>query len=466
MGLLDPLSRLLDPGGRRARRVWSSGGHAHIEVRPVDPSELERFAERLEAKLGDHHAVHWAEAVGTVGRVVVAFDEQAASADELVESVESVEEEFGVQGQPFGSDEPPHPADIEPLLRTGAMVGGAAVGLGIATVRRVARLPPIPFAGYAAAGLSALEHQPRLRRLVEHGLGSRPAEVVLGLGNGVMQGVAGSPLGPIVDMAQRSARLAELSARRRLWLEREPTLWEAPSGHPKAGSDAGPREVPLDGGPIEAFADGALAASVGGAGITLATTRSLARAAAVLQAGLPKAAYYGREGFAAHVGRMLTARGVLPLDPGALRRLDRVNCVVIDEGVLLSDELELSEIVMVPSADTDGAADTDDAGRRAKALFAGRAPGAVRRRGGWTLAPMDRLGLEAPPGRKRAAARLAKRGVLLGLVRRHVLVALTGSRPRLRAGATELLAAARLAGLDVVIAGRDDAVASRLGCER
>jgi cation-transporting ATPase I len=466
MGLLDSLSRLLDPGGRRARRVWSSGGHAHIEVRPVDPSDLERFAERLEAKLGDHHAVHWAEAVGTVGRVVVAFDEQAASADELVESVESVEEEFGVQDQPFGSDEPPHPADIEPLLRTGAMVGGAAVGLGIATVRRVARLPPIPFVGYAAAGLSALEHQPRLRRLVEHGLGSRPAEVVLGLGNGVMQGVAGSPLGPIVDMAHRSARLAELSARRRLWLEREPRLWEAPSGHPKAGTDAGPREVPLDGGPIEAFADRALAASVGGAGITLATTRSLARAAAVLQAGLPKAAYYGREGFAAHVGRMLTARGVLPLDPGALRRLDRVNCVVIDEGVLLSDELELSEIVMVPSADTDGAADTDDAERRAKALFAGRAPGAVRRRGGWTLAPVDRLGLEAPPGRKRAAARLAKGGVLLGLVRRHVLVALTGCRPRLRAGATELVAAARLAGLDVVIAGRDDAVASRLGCER
>ncbi len=465
MGLLDPLSRLLDPKRRRARRVWSSGGHAHIEVRQVDPSAVDRFAERLEAKLGGHGAVRWVEAVDTVGRVVVAFDEQAASVDELVESVESVEEEFGVRDRPFGSDEPPHPADIEPLVRTGAMIGGSAVGLGIAAVRRVARIPPIPFVGYAAAGLSALEHQPRLRRLVEHGLGTRPAELVLGLGNGVMQGVAGSPLGPVVDLAHRSALLAEMSARRTRWLEREPALWEEPSAHPTAAPDAGSREAPLANGPIEQFADAALLASLGATGVTLATTRSLPRAAAVLEAGLPKAAHYGREGFAAHVGRTLTARGILPLDPGALRRLDRVSSVVIDEDVLLSDELELSDFVMIASADGDGVADSAEAERRARSLFAAAAPRGVRRRGGWTLAPMDRLGLEVPRGRKRAAARLAKHGVVVGLAHRQALVALTASRHRLRAGAHELVAAARLAGLEVVVAGRDDGVAARLGCD-
>jgi cation-transporting ATPase I len=465
MGLLDPLSRLLDPERRRARRVWTSGGHAHIEVRQVDPAAFDRFAERLEAKLGGHSAVRWVEAVDTVGRVVVAFDEQAASADELVESVESVEEEFGVRDRPFGSDEPPHPADVEPLVRTGAMIGGSAVGVGIAAVRRVARMPPIPFVGYAAAGLSALEHQPGLRRVVEHGLGTRPAELVLGLGNGVMQGIAGSPVGPIVDLAHRSTLLAEMSARRTRWLEREPALWEAPSGHPKAAPDAGSREAPLADGPIERFADRAFLASVGATGVTLATTRSMPRAAAVLQAGLPKAAHYGREGFAAHVGRTLTARGILPLDPGALRRLDRVSCVVVDEDVLLSDELELSDFVMIASADGDGVADAAEAERRARSLFAAGGPRGVRRRGGWTLAPMDRLGLEVPRGRKRAAARLAKHGVVVGLAHRHALVALTASRHRLRAGAQDLVDAARLAGLEVVIAGRDDGVGTRLGCD-
>src|SRR4029453_8571187 len=91
-----------------------------------------------------------------------------------------------------------------------------------------------------------------------------------------------------------------------------------------------------------------------------------------------------------------------PLDPGALRRLARVSCVVIDEDVLLSDELELSDFVMIASADGD--ADAAEAERRARSLFAAGGPRGVRRRGGWTLAPMDRLGLEVPRGHKRAAA--------------------------------------------------------------
>jgi len=466
VGILDPLSRLLDPRRRRARRAWSSKGHAHIKVRPVDPADAGRFADRLEAELGAHDAVRWVEAVGTLGRVVVAFDEQAAGADDLVEVVASVEAEFGVQDRPFDADRPPHPADIEPLVRSASMIGGSAVGVGVATVRRVVPLPTIPFVGYAAAGLSALEHQPRLRRLVESGIGTGPAQVALAVGNSVMQGIAASPLGPVVDLAQRSAVLAEMSARRRLWIEREPALCAAPSGHPAAAPDFDRRDVRLPDGPIEALADRAALASVGGAGIALAATRSFARAAAVLQAGLPKAAHYGREGFAAHLGRVLTARGLLPLDPGALRRLDRVTCVVIDEAVLLADELELSEIVMVASAGANGAADAGEAERRAKSLFLSHRPHAVRRTGGWTLAPMERLGFDVPRGRKRAAAAMAQRGELLGLVHCHALVALTGSRPRLRAGAQELVAAARLAGLQIVIAGHDDRAAAELGCDR
>jgi cation-transporting P-type ATPase I len=283
------------------------------------------------------------------------------------------------------------------------------------------------------------------------------------LGTGITQGIAGSPLGPLVDMANRATRLEEMRARRNRWLEREAELWATPSGHPKAEPEVGPRPVPLADGPIERFSDRAFLASLGGSGITLAATRSLPRAAAVLQAGLPKPAGYGREGFAAYVGRTLVARGILPLDPGCLRLLDRVDCAVFDEELLAKDELEVTEVVVVATRES---RDSEEAERRARRLFDPRRPTAVQRRGGWTLAPMDHLGLDAPPGRKRVAAGMAKRGVLLGLVHRRALVALAGYQRAVRAGAQDLVAAARLAGLQVVIAGEDDGVAARLGPDR
>jgi hypothetical protein len=136
--------------------VWSAAGHAHIELRKVDPSQLDKFAQRLEAELSRHHAVRWVETVGAVGRVVVAFDEDAAPVEDLLDSVGSVEEEFDVHWEPFAADTGSHPADAEPIIRGAAHIGGAAVGLGLATVQQAARLRPIPFMGYAVSGLSLL----------------------------------------------------------------------------------------------------------------------------------------------------------------------------------------------------------------------------------------------------------------------------------------------------------------------
>ncbi len=460
VSLLDPLSRLLSPRGRRARRVWSAAGHAHIEIRRIHPSQVDKFSERLEAELSRHHAVRWVETVGAVGRVVVAFDEDAASAEDLVDSVESVEEELGVQQEPFAADVPSHPADAEPIVRGAVEIAGAAVGLGFATVQRATRLPPVPFTGYAAGGLAFLEHQPRVRRLVEHVIGTTPAELALSLSNGVAQGLAGSPLGPIVDMGHRASLLAEAAARRRLWLDREAALWEGPSGHPKAPVETGPRPRRVPPGPVEKYADRAFLASLGGSALTLATTGSFQRAAAMLQAGLPKAARYGREGFAAHLGRVLAARGILALDSGCLRLLDRVSCVLFDTDLLVRDELELTTVAIV------GSAGSEDPERVARRLFDRRHATASRRRGGWTLAPLEVLGLEVPAGSKRLAGRMAKRGVALGLAHQGRLVALASAEPALRGGADDLVATARLAGLQVVVAADDAGRAARLRPDR
>jgi cation-transporting ATPase I len=232
--------------------------------------------------------------------------------------------------------------------------------------------------------------------------------VSLSLANGLAQGLAGSPIGPLVDMGQRATLLAEAVARRRLWLDLQAALWEGPSGHPAAPAGTGPRPTRVPPGPVEQYADRALLASLGATALTAATTRSFQRSSAMLQAGLPKAARYGREAFAAHLGRVLTTRGILPLDSRSLRLLDRVDCLVLDVDLLVRHEFELTAVTIVEPA-SDG-----DPERLARRLFDRRRPEARRRRGPWTLAPLEVLGLDAPPGKKRLASRMAKRGVALG----------------------------------------------------
>jgi cation-transporting ATPase I len=441
--------------------MWAAKGHAHIEIRRVDLDQVDRFAERLEKKLSEHHAVRWIEAVGNLGRVVVSFDEGAASPDEFVDSVEEVEEEFGVGEEPFAAEEQLHPADIEPIVRGIAEIGGAAIGVGVSTFRRLSRLPPLPLVGVAASALSVFEHQPRVRRLAEIGLGKAPAEVALAWANGLAQGVAGSPVGPLVDMAHRAALLTEAQARRVLWLNREEALWDGPSGHPRGMASPGPRPVPLPAGPIERYGDNAFLASLAGSGLTLATTRSLMRTAAVLQSGLPKAARYGREGFASHVGRVMASRGVLALDPGCLRLLDRVDCIVIDTDLLMKDEAELTEVIGIGPPPRD-----DDPERVARELFDRRDLSATVRRDGWELAPWSSLGRELPQGKKRRGQQLAKRGALLGLLNKQRLVALVGCEPGLRAGVEDVLAAARATGMQVVLAAPSRDIGARLPADK
>jgi cation-transporting ATPase I len=88
-------------------------------------------------------------------------------------------------------------------------------------------------------------------------------------------------------MGYRATLLAEAAARRRRWLDREEALWEGASGHPRAPVEIGPRPVRVPPGPLERYADRAFLASLGGAALTAATTGSLQRASAMLEAGLP-----------------------------------------------------------------------------------------------------------------------------------------------------------------------------------
>ncbi len=50
-------------------------------------------------------------------------------------STQEVEDEFGVGEEPFATEEQLRPADIEPVVRGIAEIGGAAIGVGVSTFR-------------------------------------------------------------------------------------------------------------------------------------------------------------------------------------------------------------------------------------------------------------------------------------------------------------------------------------------
>jgi cation-transporting ATPase I len=243
-----------------------------------------------------------------------------------------------------------------------------------------------------------------------------------------------------------------------VWERREPELITGPHSVRHPALDHPGRPVPLPKGPIERYVDRASIGSLGAVTIALAATRNPRRAADLLLTGVPKAATLGREAFAAHLDRSLAARDVLVMDPAALRRLDRVDTLVLDGRLLGSGRWSIDRIELV-----DDAADLTRCTARARALLAPAEPVSPRRTGSWSmrpLAPED----ATPRGTTTAARRLAKGGrKALGLWRGDALIALVAIAEDPVPLAAELVTCARDAQLDVVVAGSNDAMAERLG---
>lgn len=451
----------LNPG-RRQRRVWVGDGRAHIEVRAVHRPGHEDVARHLEHVLEDVEGVHWAQVNAVVGRVVVVFDPDGPSLDDLLDVVDGVEEAHDISNERFPHDRPEHPGDIEPIRRNAIALGADVLGLGASVLGQLLRVVPLPVEIVSLVSLA--ENEPRVRRFLEQHLGVPVTDLGLGITNAFGQALSQGPLGLVVDMAHRANVVGELQARRELWERREPEL------HPER-TDVAPdalehevRPTPLPSGPVERYADGAALASLGAFGMALAVTRSPRRAAAAFVAGLPKAARLGREAFAAHLGRELAQRDVVVLDGTVLRRLDRLDAVVFDADVLVTDRCELGEI------DAFGGPGTSEVRARASALFDPAKPDRVRRRGAWVMGPLpalEALGVVAPRGSATRARTLGRgRAGVLGVGWRGALVGMVAFETVLDPLAEPLTTTALRNGLEVAIAGAPRRLADRLGVQR
>src|SRR6185437_8711148 len=147
------------------------------------------------------------------------------------------------------------------------------------------------------------------------------------------------------------------------------------------------RPVPLPSGPVEVYAEQSALSGLVTFGLAAAATGATRRALDLALAALPKAPRLGREGFAAGLGWLLARRGAVVMDGAALRRLDRVNTVVLDAEVLVTGQLVLGDVIRL------GGAEPELVATHLHALFRAADATAVRCADGWVLGPVDQLAL-------------------------------------------------------------------------
>lgn len=456
------LHHLMSPGpvraqGRAPRRVVEGrSGRAYVPVRAVHRPAGEVVARAVEGALRSLDGVQWAEVNPLLGEVAVAFDRERVGAADLVAVVDQVEATHGLEGRDFAPDAPEHPADPAPIERKVAALLADAAGLSLGAVAGVVRAPRLPVE--LTSVIPAMDSLPVVRRFLEHRPLVETATVVL---NAAVQGLGQGPMGLVVDAAHHVTTLTELQARRRAWQEAEPHLYRPRGAEPLPADPAGERPVPLPKGTLETYGQVSMVSSLAGGAAALALTRDVRRGADMLLVGAPRAIRVGREGFAAQIGRDLAGRKVVTMDPRALRRLDRVDCLVVAATAVVTDRWVIGEVLPL---DPDPGAPVEETARE---LFDPEKPAAVVERGEWQLAPAKVVAAGWPRGaRARARERAGAGRRVLALARDDLVVALLTVQRELRPGAEDLIEAATRAGHHLAVAGDRTEVSGLLGIGR
>jgi cation-transporting ATPase I len=355
---------------------WRSGRRMHLDLDPLLPlPRWHEHAAALEEPVRRVPGVAAAHVEGALGRLVVELDDGAddeqviaavqAATVAAVRELTAAGPESMPRTAPFA--DPGNPLAILVPLTTAAM---DALAIGAAVTGWVGRLPVAPRAARGAAAV--LSNQPRVVSLLESRLGRVGTDLALAASTAVANGMTQAVGTPLVDLAQRGLQISEAAAHRRRWRDREPQLAsprrpQAPMipvlssagakshipRHNWAAAAAGEAShVVVDGaidaaidtakgsmfGPVETYAEQAANGSLVAAAGALLAGGGAEEASGALLAGVPKGAHLGRQAFAAALGRGLADAGQLVLDPGALRRLDRVQAVVIDGAALRGDD--------------------------------------------------------------------------------------------------------------------------------
>jgi cation-transporting P-type ATPase I len=450
MGLLRSVLPLSGIFGPRPRRIKILRGRAHIEFRDVPDDRREQFREAIVASAARLTRIRWTEVNPHTRRVVIAFEEDAYRQDDLVWVVEEAERIVGAGALAFGEGASDHPSDDEPLHRLTREIAATVTGLGIGAALRMSPIPPSTIALNVSAGLSLLGAVPRLRRFLDDRIGAKPAEHLVNVLSPVAMGLSQRTLSSFVDLVHRGSLYGEARSRQRVWDEREADLCAGPVGAALRPVEEPAEKRPLPEGPIERYQESAWLVSLSAFAVSLAASRSPTKAAASLLVGLPKSTNLGRDVFAAQFAQALADRNVLVLDSTVLRRLDRVDCVVLEGSLVARDAFRLGEVATMPTIDSATARGT------ARSLFNPEDPLEIRRRASWSVGPLDRLGLPIPVEIREPLATMRKRGALVvGLGSAGALVAIAEVLIGAYVGAEELIRVAQTGGMRVLVSSDD-----------
>lgn len=328
MDVRDSATKLVErlKHGKR-RDVWAHGERLHVQVREVDDDDADALAARLTERLEAQPGVRWARYNAYLARVVIEHD-GTASPEALVRAVEAVEEELDASTR-FAGALPAYPGDAEPEHRTWIEIAADGASLAISTTLRATGKSATPHDIDFAAMTAAVDGIPRIRKSIEQSISRRAADLGIELLKATAQVAVRSETGPITGLLGHVLKLRESHARRRAWAEREPELCGDPAHHPGVRREPKDRPSPLAHGPIERYEEGAVPLSLGTFGAGLFFTRDVEHSAPPLFAGLPRAARQGRSSFAAHLGWLLATRGWIVFDGDVLRRLDRIDTIVL-----------------------------------------------------------------------------------------------------------------------------------------
>ncbi|CAJ1495079.1 cation-translocating P-type ATPase [[Mycobacterium] kokjensenii] len=272
----------------------------------------------------------------------VLADDLFPATDELYEADEDPDSppplgdhDVVTEGRPIRSTH--EPGDGLLAVSSAAMAGITAVGMGIALAGRVLRIPRLP-AGIQGA-VVALDHQPKVRRLLEERIGKRATDTALGLASTAANALAAAPSMVAIDLAINTFKAAETRAETRARSRREPQLARL-TGRPHALP--APRTEPRPAGPVEQHLLRGSWIQAIGAAVTGVVSRDVNLAGTAALVAVPKAVRSTRESFAATLVRGLADNDeALQLHPDSVRQLDRVDVVILDPRVLRTDSLRL-----------------------------------------------------------------------------------------------------------------------------
>ena len=448
--LLGSLKKLFS---ERSRRTWIGRTRAHLEFRELSPTELTSFVHQVELGFKTLSRVEWVELNPHSRRIVVSFEEGAYELEELIEVLAQAERTAGVHEAPFRDEVWEHPGDDETVERLKVGLLADALGVVVGTGLRFSPLPASRVGATVAAVVAVVQSTDRLRRVAEERLGPLRADLTMHVTAAFAYGVAQRPGSAFVEGIHKLSLLGEAEARRRVWQQREGELCQTQATHRFDDVRREPRPRALPRGPIEEYADRAWIVSLGGFAVSFLTTRSVQRAVAALFGGLPTPARLGRDAFAADLGRALAKRQTLVVDPQALRKLDRIDCLVLQADLVARDRFEIRNLVATAEADE------AEARRVIQQLLDVERPIDIKRTGEYTLAPLGVLDVAVPPELSQHTPGLGARGGLVfGLMQSGALIAAAEVDLIPQTGIDELIAAAHEAQMRVVIASNDEAV--------